>query len=103
MKMIVSDRFVENWSASPISGVSGECAPVVPEMPDVVMFSSLGVRLSRTMTSPEAAQKNSVNHIGGTIRQFIDPFGDSVDARIGQFDIKLHLVVEPVDINFLDF
>ena len=54
--MMVSDRFVENLSAPPTSGVSGERAPVVPGIPDVVVFSSLRVRPARTTTSPGAAQ-----------------------------------------------
>ena len=54
--MMVSDRFVENLSAPPTSGVSGERAPVVPGIPDVVVFYSLHVRPSRTTTSPGGAQ-----------------------------------------------
>ena len=51
-----SDRFVENLSAPSTSGISGERAPVVPGIPDLVVFSSLHVRPARTTTASGAAQ-----------------------------------------------
>ena len=56
IKIIVSDKLVENLSAPPTSGVIGASTPVVPGMPEVSVFSSLRVRPASTTTSPGAAQ-----------------------------------------------